>query len=141
MAFFAHVCSEASLPKKAKGDLCFSRVYTANRMLRAAILALSIACERFPHLSQRCAFNILEFSRGYGGNTDPCCPSSEECLLIVLEMRSWTRCLSGMQGRGSGSKLMLLKRVEINTVEFGMLGKRSVPRLDDILKAFCSSSR
>lgn len=48
MAFFAHVCSEASLPKKAKGDPCFSRVYTANRMLQAAILPLSIARERFP---------------------------------------------------------------------------------------------
>lgn len=121
MAFFAHVCSEASLPKKAKGDLCFSRVYTANRMLQAAILPLSIACGRFP-VSHICLCTVHstfnEFSRGYGGNTDLCCPPSEECLLIVLEMRSWTHCLSGMQG-GSGSKLMLLKRVEINTQSLG----------------------
>lgn len=118
MAFFARLCSEASLPKKAKGDLCF-HVFTqrterckrsSSRYLsyvRASNTPTSLFVRYIHHFRVH-----LRMQRKY--SRDLCKPSSKECLLMVLEMRSWTHCLSGTQGVRKRFDV-IKERVEINT--------------------------
>ncbi len=54
---------------------------------------------------------------------------------MVLEMRSWTCCLSGMQGVGKHVDF-IKERVEIHAQEFLMLRDSSAPRLRDVFKGF-----
>lgn len=116
----------------------YSQPYAASCHL--AVIYRMREVPSLPHLSLHCAFNILEFSRGYGGNTDLCCPSSEECLLIVFGNEIMDT-LAFWDAGGVRKPVDVIKESGNKYAEFGMLGKRSVPRLDDILKAFCSSSR
>lgn len=137
MAFFAQLCSEASLPKKARGDLC-SRVFiqwTERCKMSSSHYLSNVRGSKAPTSLFVLYINHfgvhLRIQRKY--SWDQCKHSSKECLLMVLEMRSWTCCLSGRQ-RVRKQVDFIKERVEINT-QFLMLRDSSAPRLE---KAFAS---
>lgn len=118
IAFLTQLCSEASLPKKAMGDLCLC-VYTVNWTLQAVIFPLSIMCERF-HLSLSSVCSSSRgFIWGYGGSRVEI--SVNICLLMVLEIRLWMHCLSGTQGVRKQVDC-IKERWEINTQSFWCSG-------------------
>lgn len=121
IAFFAQLCSETSLPKKARGDLSspvfiqqteHCKLSSSHYLLyvRDSTTPMSLFLLYIPHLGVH-----LRIQRKY--SWDQCKHSSKESLLMVLEMRSWMLCLCGMQGVRKPADVTK-ERGEINTQTF-----------------------